>query len=652
MGSLRTGPYAIIRAAGAIANTNKTAMTTFLAGGNKTNVIITTTTGGCGSLTFTAETSADTEDTYADVIDRDSVWSQVCTTPDTAGTYVLALEGLKTVPGDWVRLSFQAGTAAGGLEVIAFNWDDPAGGGVAVSVGDVVVDVDAIQVSTAILDDWDAVHDAAIGTDGCVQMLESKTFDGNALTAVSHEGDAVRTAASKEGVTYTSTVNADGSKMQPVGDAVGTSIYTAIGDAITTAVVETAGTKKALNVNVTDGTNDMPTGDDPARAISCSLTDGTDTADIVDEGDDISSADNGVIVYGKERAGDTAQTLEFNASDDLYVDINAFSVGVIDVQGDDAHDDTFDANPLGIGVEAETLGAISTVTAAGDITRLKGSTSGILHAALTDPTGADDVGTAIRTALEIIDDWDESDRAKVNPIAGQAGVAAGSGAVDALTQRCILATDDPAVTLLGTIDGDTSTIAGDTTSIDGKTPALGNAAMAAAVPVTLASDDTNTVDIPNVIGTDGAAGPTKALSVGGTQSSGELEELRVDSDGHLQIDVLTSTGIGATPSVTNATGAGAIATTTSVSANWELNHVSIHFSGPVVAAESVVVSIDANDGAAYDVPMDSTVVTGETDYIYIPPVGPVLLESGDEIKVAMAGSDGLTFGLRIVGKLV
>jgi hypothetical protein len=45
------------------------------------------------------------------------------------------------------------------------------------------------------------------------------------------------------------------------------------------------------------------------------------------------------------------------------------------------------------------------------------------------------------TSLAILDDWDESDRAKVNPIAGQAGVAAGSGTVSALTQRVVLATD-------------------------------------------------------------------------------------------------------------------------------------------------------------------------------------------------------------------
>src|SRR3990167_6195398 len=47
----------------------------------------------------------------------------------------------------------------------------------------------------------------------------------------------------------------------------------------------------------------------------------------------------------------------------------------------------------------------------------------------------------IATSLGVIDDWDETDRAKVNPIVGQAGVQGGSGAVTALTQRVVLATD-------------------------------------------------------------------------------------------------------------------------------------------------------------------------------------------------------------------
>lgn len=44
-------------------------------------------------------------------------------------------------------------------------------------------------------------------------------------------------------------------------------------------------------------------------------------------------------------------------------------------------------------------------------------------------------------SLAILDDWDESDRAKVNPIVGQAGVQGASGVVTALTQRVVLATD-------------------------------------------------------------------------------------------------------------------------------------------------------------------------------------------------------------------
>jgi len=46
--------------------------------------------------------------------------------------------------------------------------------------------------------------------------------------------------------------------------------------------------------------------------------------------------------------------------------------------------------------------------------------------------------------------------------------ASGAGAVSAGVQRTTLASDDPAVALLTTVDADTSTIAGDTTSIDAK----------------------------------------------------------------------------------------------------------------------------------------------------------------------------------------
>jgi hypothetical protein len=55
-------------------------------------------------------------------------------------------------------------------------------------------------------------------------------------------------------------------------------------------------------------------------------------------------------------------------------------------------------------------------------------------------------------SLAILDDWDESDRAKVNLIAGQAGITAGAGAVGASTPRFTLASDDPAVAALQILD--------------------------------------------------------------------------------------------------------------------------------------------------------------------------------------------------------
>lgn len=96
-------------------------------------------------------------------------------------------------------------------------------------------------------------------------------------------------------------------------------------------------------------------------------------------------------------------------------------------------------------------------------------------AALPLPSGAateakqDDIITeeaAIKTAVQIMDDWDESDRAKVNPIVGQAGIAAGAGNVGATVPRVTLANDDPAVALLGTIDADTGAIKTATELID------------------------------------------------------------------------------------------------------------------------------------------------------------------------------------------
>ncbi len=50
-------------------------------------------------------------------------------------------------------------------------------------------------------------------------------------------------------------------------------------------------------------------------------------------------------------------------------------------------------------------------------------------------------GAAIATSLAIMDDWDESDRAKTNPVVGQAGLAGGTGVDAANALRVSLATN-------------------------------------------------------------------------------------------------------------------------------------------------------------------------------------------------------------------
>lgn len=95
----------------------------------------------------------------------------------------------------------------------------------------------------------------------------------------------------------------------------------------------------------------------------------------------------------------------------------------------------------------------------------------------------------------------------------------------------------------------------------------------------------------SVIGTDGLAGPASVLSAGGTQATGEIEELRVDSDGNLQVDILTA------PTITVTDGAGAMNV--------------IVDSGTLTAVTSITNSVTVTDGAgALNVICDSGCTPG------------------------------------------
>ena len=111
--------------------------------------------------------------------------------------------------------------------------------------------------------------------------------------------------------------------------------------------------------------------------------------------------------------------------------------------------------------------------------------------------------------------------AKVKLDLGTDGVSApalaGAGAVATGVQRITLASDDPAVALLGTIDTDTGVIAGDTTSIDGKITACNTGAVvlatgSAAIGKLAANTgiDIGDVDVTSVIAGVGATNLGKA----------------------------------------------------------------------------------------------------------------------------------------------
>lgn len=117
-----------------------------------------------------------------------------------------------------------------------------------------------------------------------------------------------------------------------------------------------------------------------------------------------------------------------------------------------------DGGPVPVGPAAPLYaqGSGTAGTPAGGILSVQGVAGGtpqpVSAASLPLPTGASTLAeqqtqstalAAIKTAVEIMDDWDESDRAKVNLIVGQAGVAAGTGVDGATVQRVSLATNVP-----------------------------------------------------------------------------------------------------------------------------------------------------------------------------------------------------------------
>lgn len=160
--------------------------------------------------------------------------------------------------------------------------------------------------------------------------------------------------------------------------------------------------------------------------------------------------------------------------------------------------------------------------------------------------------TLCATSLGVIDDWDETDRAKVNPIVGQAGVAAGAGAVGVTVQRVTLASDDPAVVSLAIVDDWDESDRAKVNPIVGQAGvAAGAGAVSASVQrTTLASDDPAVVALQIIDDWDeadraktnpivGQAGV--AAGSGATGASTQRVVLSTDSPGVAPLELLDDT---------------------------------------------------------------------------------------------------------------
>jgi|TARA_Y100000310_G_scaffold340784_1_gene437739 hypothetical protein len=139
-------------------------------------------------------------------------------------------------------------------------------------------------------------------------------------------------------------------------------------------------------------------------------------------------------------------------------------------------------------------------------------------------------------------------------------------------------------------------------------------------------------------------------SLGGTD--GDYSPLQVNADGALYVEVASTSG-STSPTVTNATGSAAIATSTSLSAAFRLSSVTLLFNTAPTTSENFTVTLNANDGSAYDAVLytEDPSATSATSLVFIPD-GDLVFESGDELDVAYTNTDSRTYGLRIVTQAV
>lgn len=207
----------------------------------------------------------------------------------------------------------------------------------------------------------------------------------------------------------------------------------------------------------------------------------------------------------------------------------------------------------GAAVGSGPIFATANLTFSGDSVQVPGGFSGILSGSegawtwtlVVGGAGAVTAGVQRVTlasddpavvALQVIDDWDESDRAKVNLIAGQAGIAGGAGVVGATVPRVTLASDDPAVVALQLIDNAISGAGFNITQFGGASVPLGAGVEGTALRVTVATDSTGVLSVDDNGGSLTIDNATLSVVGSGLEATALRVTIASDSTGVLSVD--------------------------------------------------------------------------------------------------------------------
>ncbi len=549
-----------------------TALTTFKAWGNTLTVYITTTVGGAGTCTLSLESSHDGTNWF-DVVDLDSAASWTIDV-NAAGKFEFIIP-VGLIPGNEYRLSYACGVAAGTIAIDGISWENPAGS-FDLQVGDIHADIGDIEVDTGTLETLVHLEDVAhVTADPGVQALAVR--NDTLASLCDTDGDYGPMQVNADGALYSEVVALPGGLTGHAEDDAHTTAdvgieMLAVRNDTLASLCDTDGDYAPVQVDA-DGA--VYTVDETAEALLTTID--SDTSDIktaVEIIDDIvqeedtahTTADAGVMSLAVRN--DTLAALCDTDGD--YAPVQVDADGALYVV-----DETIEAlltdipNVIGTDGAAGPTKAVSVAgtEAGGNMQELLVDSDGHLQIdSLTMPGGLtghaeDDAHTTADVGVEVL-------AVRNDTLASLCDTDGDYAPVQVDADGAVYTVDETAEALLTTIDTDTSAIAtlvhledvAHTTADPGvQMLAVRNDTLAALcdtdgdyAPIQVDADGAVYVvdetiealltDIPNVIGTDGAAGPTKAVSIAGTEAGGNLQEILVDATGHPQVDVLTLPG--------------------------------------------------------------------------------------------------------------